>query len=63
MAFLPSLRQLRQLVALADHGHFGRAAEVCNVTQSTLSAAIRQLELEIGAPLIERDKRFKGFTP
>ncbi|MEQ8395151.1 LysR family transcriptional regulator [Thalassobaculum sp.] len=56
------LRHLRYFVALSREKHFGRAAEVCNVTQSTLSAAIRQLETEMGAPLIERDKRFKGFT-
>lgn len=56
------LRQLRYFVTLGRERHFGRAAELCHVTQSTLSAAIRQLESEIGAPLIERDKRFKGFT-
>jgi DNA-binding transcriptional LysR family regulator len=55
-------RQLNYFVALGREGHFGRAAEACHVTQSTLSAAIRQLEQEIGAPLIDRDKRFKGFT-
>ncbi|MCD6073531.1 MAG: LysR family transcriptional regulator [Rhodospirillales bacterium] len=56
------LRHLKYFVALGQEAHFGRAADTCNVTQSTLSAAIRQLEIEIGAPLIERDKRFKGFT-
>jgi DNA-binding transcriptional LysR family regulator len=56
------LRHLRYFVALGREAHFGRAAEICHVTQSTLSAAIRQLESEIGVPLIERDKRFKGFT-
>ena len=56
------LRHLRYFVALGREKHFGRAAEACHVTQSTLSAAIRQRESEIGAPLIERDKRFKGFT-
>lgn len=56
------LRHLRYFVALGREAHFGRAAETCHVTQSTLSAAIRQLESEIGVPLIERDKRFKGFT-
>jgi DNA-binding transcriptional LysR family regulator len=57
------LRHLRYLVALGREGHFGRAAAASNVTQSTVSAAIRQLEEEIGAPLNVRDKRFKGFTP
>jgi DNA-binding transcriptional LysR family regulator len=56
------IRHLRYFVALGRHGHFGRAAQACHVTQSTLSAAVRQLESEIGAPLIERDKRFKAFT-
>ena len=56
------LRHLRFFVALGRERHFGRAAEACHVTQSTLSAAVRQLEEEIGAPLIERDKRFKGLT-
>lgn len=56
------LRHLRYFVALGQEGHFGRAAADCNITQSTLSAAVRQLEGEIGAPLIDRDKRFKGLT-
>ena len=56
------LRHLRYFVALADERHFGRAADACNVSQSTLSAALRLLEDEIGAPLVERDKRFKGLT-
>jgi DNA-binding transcriptional LysR family regulator len=57
------LRQLEYLVALAREKHFGRAAEACRVTQPTLSAAIQQLELELGAPLIERGHRFVGLTP
>ncbi|MBL8703549.1 MAG: LysR family transcriptional regulator [Rhodospirillales bacterium] len=56
------LRHLEYFIALAAERHFRRAAAACNITQSTLSAAIRQLEEEIGAPLIERDSRFKGFT-
>jgi len=56
------LRQLAYLVALAREKHFGRAAEACHVTQPTLSAAIRQLEEELGAPLIERGQRFLGLT-
>ncbi len=55
-------RHLEYFIALARERHFRRAAATCNITQSTLSAAIRQLEEEIGAPLIERDSRFKGFT-
>ena len=56
------MRHLRYFVALADERHFGRAAASCHVSQSTLSAALRLLEEEIGAPLVERDKRFKGLT-
>ncbi len=40
MRALPTLRQLRYLVALAEHKHFGRAAEACFATQSTLSAGL-----------------------
>jgi DNA-binding transcriptional LysR family regulator len=57
------LRQLEYLVALAREKHFGRAAEACHVTQPTLSAAIRQLEDDLGAPIIERGHRFIGLTP
>jgi DNA-binding transcriptional LysR family regulator len=56
------LRQLEYLVALAREKHFGRAAEACHVTQPTLSAAIRQLEEDLGAPIIERGHRFVGLT-
>jgi len=48
MTRLPTLRQLAHLVALADHGHFGRAAEACGVTQSSLSASIKELEAILG---------------
>ncbi len=57
------LRQLLYVVALAREQHFARAARSCNVSQPTLSAAIRQLEAELGAPIVERGHRFKGFTP
>ncbi|MEX2200405.1 MAG: LysR family transcriptional regulator [Dongiaceae bacterium] len=57
------LRHLQYFVTLAEERHFRRAAEICHITQSTLSAAIRQLEDELGASVIERDKRFKGLTP
>jgi DNA-binding transcriptional LysR family regulator len=56
------LRQLEYLVALAREKHFGRAAEACHVTQPTLSAAIRQLEEDLGAPIIERGHRYIGLT-
>jgi DNA-binding transcriptional LysR family regulator len=57
------LRQLSYLVALAKERHFARAAASVNITQPALSAAIRQLEEELGVMLVERDKRFNGFTP
>jgi DNA-binding transcriptional LysR family regulator len=56
------LRQLEYLVALAREKHFGRAAAACHVSQPTLSAAIRQLEEELGAPIVERGHKFHGFT-
>ncbi|HEX2889945.1 hydrogen peroxide-inducible genes activator [Vineibacter terrae] len=59
---LPSLRQLQYLVAIADTGHFGRAAERCFVTQSTLSAGLKELETTLGAMLIERDRRTAAPT-
>ena len=57
------LKQLVYLLALARERHFGAAAERCHVTQPTLSAAIRQLEAELGVPIVERGNRFLGFTP
>src|SRR5512134_3100266 len=60
---LPTLRQLRYLVAVAEHRHFGRAAEDCLVTQSTLSAGIRELEHVLGATLIARSSRTVALTP
>jgi LysR family hydrogen peroxide-inducible transcriptional activator len=60
---LPSLRQLRYLVAIADSGHFGRAADSCHVSQSTLSAGIKELETRLGAPLVERRGRRSLLTP
>jgi DNA-binding transcriptional LysR family regulator len=56
------LRQLEYLVALAREKHFGRAADACHVTQPTLSAAIRLLEEDLGAPIVERGHRFVGLT-
>jgi DNA-binding transcriptional LysR family regulator len=57
------LRQLEYLAALAREKHFGRAAEACHVSQPTLSAAIRLLEEDLGAPIVERGHRFVGLTP
>ena len=61
--YLPTLKQLQYLVALRDAGHFGRAAEACFVTQSTLSAGLRELETLIGITLVERTRRVVRFTP
>jgi DNA-binding transcriptional LysR family regulator len=55
--------QLQYLVALAREKHFTRAAKACHVTQPTLSGRIRQLEQELGVPIVERGQRFIGFTP
>jgi DNA-binding transcriptional LysR family regulator len=57
------LRQLEYLVALAREKHFGRAADACHVSQPTLSAAIRLLEEDLGAPIVERGHRYVGLTP
>jgi DNA-binding transcriptional LysR family regulator len=57
------IRQLQYLVALARERHFTRAALACNVTQPTLSGRIRQLEQELGVPIVERGHRFHGLTP
>jgi LysR family hydrogen peroxide-inducible transcriptional activator len=60
---VPTLKQLQYLVVLEEAGHFGRAAEACFVTQSTLSGGIRELESLIGVVLVERTKRVVRFTP
>ena len=62
MKHLPSMKQLEYLAALADTQHFGRAAERCHVTQSTLSAGIRDLELVLGAAVAERSNRHVLIT-
>jgi Bacterial regulatory helix-turn-helix protein, lysR family len=59
-----NIRHLRFFVALAGERHYGRAAKTCNVTQSTLSEAIRQLERELAVPLFDRTgTRNRGLTP
>ncbi|MCH2393870.1 MULTISPECIES: hydrogen peroxide-inducible genes activator [Oceanibaculum] len=63
MTPLPTLKQLRYLVALAEHHHFGKAAEACFVTQSTLSAGIQELETLLGTVLVDRGNRSVIFTP
>ena len=58
-----NLRDLKYLVALADHKHFGRAAAACYVSQPTLSTQIKKLEDELGVPLVERAPRKVMLTP
>jgi DNA-binding transcriptional LysR family regulator len=57
------LRQLEYLVALARARHFAKAAQACYVSQPALSEGIRKLEEELGIPLVQRGRRFDGFTP
>ena len=62
MAALPSLRQLRYLLALAEHLNFTRAAEASFVSQSTLSTGLKELESTLGVQLVERDKQTVALT-
>lgn len=57
-----TLQDLRYLVALVDHGHFGRAAEACRVSQPTLSTQIKKLEEQLGVTLFERTNRSVRVT-
>ncbi len=59
----PTLRQLQYVVALADAGHFGRAAEQSHVTQPALSQQVRQLEEICGTPLFDRLGKTVRLTP
>lgn len=63
MTALPSLKQLQYLVALSEQLNFTRAAESCFVTQSTLSASLRELEDILGVKLVERDRQTVLMTP
>lgn len=62
MPTLPTLRQLAYLVELSERLNFRVAAEAQFVTQSTLSAGIKELEKLLGVQLVERDKRHVRFT-
>ena len=57
-----TLQDLRYVVALAEHGHFGRAATACNVSQSTLSTQIKNLERDLGVKLFERTTKSVSVT-
>lgn len=56
------LRQLELLCALAQQRHFGRAAKLCHISQPAFSARIRQLESELGVPIVLRGRSFQGMT-
>jgi DNA-binding transcriptional LysR family regulator len=55
-------RKIEYLMALAKEGHFARAAAACHVSQPTLSAAIQQLEAELGVAIVKRGQRFQGLS-
>ena len=57
-----TLQDLRYVVALAEHAHFGRAAAACNIAQSTLSTQIKHLEQQLGATLFERTSKSVSVT-
>ncbi|MEM0945411.1 MAG: LysR family transcriptional regulator, partial [Pseudomonadota bacterium] len=60
---MPDLRDMELLASLARHKHFARAAEECGISQPAFSARIKNLELDLGAPVVLRGNRFIGFTP
>jgi LysR family hydrogen peroxide-inducible transcriptional activator len=57
-----NLQDLQYLVAIAEHQHFGRAAEACSVSQPTLSNQISRLEKTLGVTLLERTNKRVSFT-
>jgi LysR family transcriptional regulator, hydrogen peroxide-inducible genes activator len=57
-----TVQDLRYVVALADHGHFGRAAAACDIGQSTLSTQIKKLEMQLGVTLFERTTKSVSVT-
>lgn len=59
----PSIKQLKYICAVAEHRHFSKAADACFVTQSTLSAAIQDLEAQLGVVIFERSKKSVLVTP
>ena len=59
---MPDLRDMELLAALARNTHFARAAAECGISQPAFSARIRNLEMDLGAPIVKRGNRFMGFT-
>ena len=58
-----TLTELRYIVTLSQVQHFGQAAERCNVSQPTLSIAVKKLESELGIDVFERSKNSVRLTP
>ena len=59
---LPTIKQLRYFVALEKHQHFGNAAKACFVSQSAFSVAIKELESQLGAQLVDRTNKSVTIT-
>ena len=59
---MPDLRDMQLLTALARHNHFARAAQECGISQPAFSGRIRNLETDLGVPLVKRGNKFLGFT-
>lgn len=59
---MSDLRQFRHFVALAEHGHYARAAEAVNLSQPALSRSIQALEGQLGCTLVERGSRGVALT-
>lgn len=57
------IRLVRYFLTVATEGHFARAADICGVTQPTLSAGLHALEKQLGKRLIVRERRYIGLTP
>ena len=57
-----TLKQLRYFEALSRHGHFGRAADACAISQPALSVQIKELEQNLGTILFERGPRHVSLT-
>jgi len=60
--YLPTVKQLRYFLALTEHAHFGKAARACHVSQSAFSAAIKELETNLGTGLVDRTNRTVTIT-
>ena len=58
-----TLKELAYLVAVADYGHFGRAAQSCHISQPTLSTQLKKLENHLGVALVERTNKHAHLTP